>query len=233
MTAIQAPRFDPVRESMGIAEGMARLPLHWFEMPWLPRGNGAPVLVMPGFMAGDGSTAVLRGFLRTLGYRVHGWGLGRNGGDVLRLRREMTAKVEELNRTHGGPVRLIGWSLGGVVAREVARARPDLVHSVITMGTPVLGGPKYTAVASMYGRMFGQDMDTIERLIAANNKRPIKVPVTAMYTRNDSVVAWEACIDPDGTHIEHIDVGTTHLGFGFNPDVFRIIARRLGRNADS
>ena len=232
-TAIQAPRFDPLLESIGIADGMARLPLYAFEMPWLPRGNGEPVVVMPGFMTGDGSTMVLRGFLRSLGYRVHGWGLGVNRGDVLHLRREMLARVEDLAKHHAEPVRLIGWSLGGVVAREVARSRPDIVHSVVTMGTPVLGGPKYTAAAPIYQRMFGEDLDAVEALIAANNKVPIRVPVTAIYTRRDSVVAWEACLDPDGENVEHVDVGSTHLGLGFSPEVFRIIARRLARPSPS
>lgn len=229
MAAIARPTFNPLAEGLGIAESLARFPLYAFDLASLPRGNGEPVMVMPGFMVGDGSTLFLRSFLTALGYRAYSWGMGINRGDVIRLTREMAPRVEDLARRAGQPVRLVGWSLGGVVAREIARRNPADVHSVVTMGTPVVGGPKYTAAAPIYQRMFGEDMDTIEQLIAASNKRPIPVPVTAIYTRTDNVVAWEACIDPDNSHVEHIEVRTSHSGLGFNPEVFRILAKRLAR----
>jgi pimeloyl-ACP methyl ester carboxylesterase len=233
MAAIQRPQFDPVRESIGMMDALARLPLSTIGLATLPRGNGSPVMVLPGFMTGDGSTFVLRSFLRSLNYRVHGWGMGVNRGEITRLVRDVTARVEELADHAEEPVRLVGWSLGGVVAREIARRRPELVHSIVTMGTPVVGGAKYTAAAPIYERMFGQGVDAMEAVIAANNKVPIRVPVTAIYTRSDNVVAWEACIDPDNAEIEHIEVGTTHVGLGFSPEVFRIVATRLARNPDS
>ena len=216
---------------MGIADGFARFPLHALNLATLPRGKGSPVMVLPGFMTGDGSTAVLRTFLRALNYRVHGWGLGRNQGDIVRLVRETSVRIEELAEHADEPVRLVGWSLGGVVAREVARRRPEIVHSIVTMGTPVVGGAKYTAAAPVYQRLFGDDLDAMEAHIAAINKLPIRVPVTAIYTRNDNVVAWEACLDPDNDHIEHVEVGGSHSGLGFSPEVFRIVATRLARSA--
>ncbi len=232
MAIIQPPRFDPVRESLGVMDALVRLPLSTIGLATLPRGNGSPVMVLPGFMTGDGSTIVLRAFLRSLNYRVHGWGMGVNRGEITRFVRETIERTESLAEHAGEPVRMVGWSLGGVIAREVARRRPDIVHSVVTMGTPVVGGPKYTAMAPLYTRMFGEGVDAMELQIAANNKIPIRVPVTAIYTRYDNVVAWEACLDPDNEHIEHIEVGTTHAGLGFSPEVFRIVATRLARAAN-
>lgn len=229
MVAIARPTFNPLAEGLGIADSLARFPLYAFDLATLPRGNGEPVMVLPGFMVGDGSTLFLRSFLSSLGYRTYTWGMGRNRGDVIRLTRELAPRIRDPARRSDQPVRLVGWSLGGVVAREVARRNPGVVHSVVTMGTPVVGGPKYTAAAPIYQRMFGEDMDTIEQLIAAANKRPIPVPVTAIYTRTDNVVAWQACIDHDNPHVEHVEVRTSHSGLGFNPEVFRIVAKRLAK----
>lgn len=229
MEPIEPPRFDPVRESLGIIDGLTRLPFGVFELGSLPRGQGEPVMVLPGFMTGDGSTLVLRAFLRALGYRVHGWGLGINRGEVVRHFRDVSARIEGLAHDRGDRVRLVGWSLGGMLARELGRWRPDLVHSVVTLGTPVVGGAKYTSLARLYERVLGGDLDVMEESLATMNKFPIRVPLTAIYTRNDNVVAWEACLDPDNAHVEHVEVGSTHLGLGFSPDVLRIIATRLAR----
>jgi pimeloyl-ACP methyl ester carboxylesterase len=122
-------------------------------------------------------------------------------------------------------VRLIGWSLGGYLAREAARARPDLVHRVITLGTPVVGGPKYTVVA----RWFRRDMAAIEAEIELRNQISLRTPVTAIYSRADAIVAWEACIDHNGSAVEHVEVRTTHVGLGFSPEVYKIIAQRLAK----
>jgi len=113
-----------------------------------------------------------------------------------------------------------------VLARETARERPELVERVITFGTPVVGGPKYTAVADAYRRQ-GHDLDAIEVAAAARDRVPLRVPVTAIYSRADGIVAWEACIDPTNRDVEHIEVGGAHVGLGFNPDVYRIVAERL------
>jgi hypothetical protein len=113
-----------------------------------------------------------------------------------------------------------------VLAREAARERPKLVERVVTFGTPVVGGPKYTAVAPRYQRQ-GYDLDAIAAAAAARDAVPLRVPVTAIYSRADGVVAWRACIDPTNRGVEHIEVGGTHVGLGFNPDVYRIVAERL------
>jgi len=139
--------------------------------------------------------------------------------------------VSELARVEGRGVRLVGWSLGGYLAREAARERPDAVERVITLGSPTVGGPKYTAVAEVYRRS-GYDLDAIEAAVEARNRVPLQVPVTAIYSRSDAVVAWEACIDRVNPQVEHVEVHTTHLGLGFAPDVYRIIAQRFALRSD-
>jgi pimeloyl-ACP methyl ester carboxylesterase len=185
------------------------------------------VIVLPGFGAGDGSTAALRSYLRVQGHRASGWRLGTNRGDVAKLLPRVTERVERVARSAGGPVALVGWSLGGVLARETARDRPDLVSRVITLGSPVIGGPKYTAVAAFY-RSQGIDLDAIEAEVAARDATPIRTPITAIYSRSDGVVSWRACIDGRNPAVEHVEVMTSHLGLGFSPEVYAIVAARLG-----
>jgi pimeloyl-ACP methyl ester carboxylesterase len=126
----------------------------------------------------------------------------------------------------GQEVRLIGWSLGGFLAREAARERPDWVRQVITLGTPVVGGPKYTIAAHRFFRR-GIDLDAIEAELAQRNQILLRKPVTAIYSRVDAIVAWQACIDRDTPDVEHCEVRTSHYGFGFSPDVYKLIAKKL------
>lgn len=216
---------------LGEARGLLELPRLLLRAPELrrqPRGRGQRVLVLPGYGAGDASTGVLRGYLQLLGYRPVGWGLGRNDGEVPELLPQVVARLERVADDEGGPVALIGWSLGGVLAREAARERPRAAQRVITLGSPVIGGPKYTAVAGAYRRR-GVDLDAIEAEVEARNREPLATPVTAIYSRSDGVVAWRACIDPWSDRAEHVEVDTTHLGLGFSPAVYAIIADRLAR----
>jgi pimeloyl-ACP methyl ester carboxylesterase len=194
-----------------------------------PRGHGQPILLLPGYGAGDGSTLILKIYLRLLGYRVRGWGLGRNSGDVPDLLPRVLKRIMSFARRTQQEVRLIGWSLGGYLAREAARERPDLVRLVITLGTPVVGGPKYTVVARRFHRR-GIDIAAIEAEIELRNQISLVTPVTAIYSRADAVVAWEACIDQNGSDVEHVEVRTTHLGFGFSAEVYKIIAQRLAND---
>ena len=191
-----------------------------------PRGTGDPVLVVPGFGTGDASTAPLRGYLRWLGHDVRGWGLGVNGGDVALLVRLLIERIVAVASERQLPVALIGWSLGGVLVREAMRERPDIVARVITLGTPVVGGPKYTTVAEVYRRR-GYDLDAIEAAARARDAVPLRRPVTALFSRGDGVVAWQACVDRSNEVVEHVEVDGTHVGLGMNPDVYRIVAHRL------
>lgn len=212
---------------------LLELPRLLFRFPVLarqPKGCGQPVLVLPGYGAGDVSTALLQGYLRFLGYRVRGWGRGRTHGEVQTLMPRVLKRLISLARKSGHKVSLVGWSLGGYLAREAARERPDIVQRVITLGTPVIGGPKYTIVAHHFHRR-GIDMDAMEAEIELRNQIVLRTPVTAIYSRADAVVAWKACIDRNGSNVEHIEVRTSHLGFGFSPDVYKIIAQRLANHS--
>jgi esterase/lipase len=214
-----------MREARGLLE-LPRLLLRVRTLALQPRGRGEPVLVLPGYGAGDGSTIVLQSYLRLLGYKVRGLGDRKDSRDVSELLTRVLKRLLHFSRNARQEVRIIGWSLGGFLAREAARERPDLVRQVITLGTPVVGGPKYTVVAHRLRRR-GIDMDAIEAQIQMRNRVSLTTPVTAIYTRQDAVVTWEACIDNDCSNVEHIEVATTHFGLGFSPEVFRIIAERL------
>ena len=214
---------------MGEARGLFELPRLLLGIPNLtrqPRGRGEPVLVLPGYGAGDVSTVLLRTYLRLLGYKVRGLGGETNPRQVPELLVRVLKRLVSISRRSGQPVCIIGWSLGGYLAREAARERPELVQQVITLGTPVIGGPKYTVVAHWMRRR-GVDMDAIEAQIALRNRVSLTTPVTAIYSRYDRVVAWGACIDRECANIEHVEVGTTHLGLGLSAEVYRIIAQRL------
>ncbi|MGE5304346.1 MAG: esterase/lipase family protein [Alphaproteobacteria bacterium] len=224
--ALQAPHPSGMIREVRVLLELPRLLIRFPALARQPRGSGQPVLVLPGYGAGDGSTALLQGYLRFLGYHVRGWGRGRTHGEVQHLMPRVLKRLMSLARKSGREVSLVGWSLGGYLAREAARERPDLVRRVITLGTPVVGGPKYTVVAHHFHRR-GIDMDAMEAEIELRNQILLRAPVTAIYSRTDAVVAWRACIDRNGSNVEHVEVRTTHLGFGFSAEVYRIIAQRL------
>lgn len=233
---MNAPEFDRVpappepgglvREALGLLEPL-RLAMRFPTLAARPRGGGRPLLVLPGFGASDRSTTILRRYLSWLGYEVEGWGLGRNTGRVPQLIPKIIARLEAIRDRHGEAVALVGWSLGGYLAREAARERPELVSRIITLGSPVVGGPKYTLASSYYERN-GFDLDEIEAAVAAREQVPLRTPVTAIFSKRDGVVAWQACIDRINATTEHVEVSATHLGLGLSPDVFAIVADRLG-----
>lgn len=199
----------------------------------VPHGSGEHVMVVPGFATDDSWTARLRSFLTSIGYEARGWGLGRNDGRVPKLVPAVVEQTEKLATEFGRPVRLIGWSLGGYLVREAARERPELVERVITLGTPVVGGPTYTASAPMYLKK-GYDLEEIAATVIERERRPITVPVFAVYSRSDGVVAWRSCIDTfDNPHVEHHEVASTHLGMVNSPRVFRLVADLMARPAPS
>lgn len=189
----------------------------------LPRGS-ARVMVFPGYGTSDTATVPLRGFLGSLGHRTHGWGQGRNIGNVNGQIDAVRSEVERLVREDGGPLALIGWSLGGVFAREIARDNPDWVSHVFTLATPVVGGPRFTRSARDYDP---DTLDEIEIQVDERNQTLIERPVTAFYTRLDGVVDWRACIDTVSPDVEHVEVRSTHAGITIDPDVWGGIARRL------
>jgi pimeloyl-ACP methyl ester carboxylesterase len=195
----------------------------------LPRGSGEPVLVVPGFGADDLAVALLTRRLRTLGYHARSWDLGRNTGNLKKLQPLLVDQVQRLADSRGAKVRLVGWSLGGAMSRDIAREHPQWVAQVVTLGSPVIGGAKFTAVGRSYQKR-GLDLD---RMAAAADAREtgktIPVPVTALYDRHDGIVDWAACIDRHNGHVRHIEVQCSHLGMVVDRRVFGIIANALAQ----
>jgi pimeloyl-ACP methyl ester carboxylesterase len=188
-----------------------------------PRGD-APVVVLPGYGADDASTLPLRWFLGRLGHEVHGWALGRNRGDVPALMPRVARVVTELAERRGEPVHLVGQSLGGVLARETARDQPETVAQVITLGTPVVGGPAHTRLGARYD---AAALARIDAGIRSRSRVPISVPLTIVYSRRDGIVNWRACIDRDNPQAQHVEVSSSHLGMGIDPKVWELVAARL------
>lgn len=202
-----------------------RLAARWRSLP-RSTSNPRTVITVPGIGAGDASMDPLRRYLSRLGHIAGGWTLGRNTGDVEHLWPALNDVVRQRARAGGTRVDLVGWSLGGVLAREVARDNPEIVRSVTTYGTPVVGGPRFTTAAGLYTQM---QLDEIAQMITERERTPIIPSVTAIYSRNDGVVSWRACLDPFDNEAEHVEVGSTHLGMGLDPDVWRTVAHRLER----
>lgn len=198
------------------------------------RGDQHPVLVLPGFTAGDLSTVPLRMTIRSQGYWAHGWNLGVNVGPTDRILDGIHARLEKLYERHQRPVSLVGWSLGGVYARELARDHPDTVRQVITLGSPFrLTMADRSSISGLVDYLSPAWSEEVLRLASEEaDKPPLAVPSTAIYSRTDGVVRWHTCIDiAEGLH-ENIEVRGSHSGLGFNPAVIYAISDRLGQRAD-
>jgi hypothetical protein len=214
-------------------------PLRWLvdlwglplAMPWLltaPRGDGHGVLVLPGLLATDTSTVALRRFLSWLGYNVRGWDMGRNHGPTEAVLAGLPrALLDHAERT-GGPVSLVGWSLGGVYTRELARQHPSRVRQVITLGSPfALREPSHSHARGPYQRLSHLHADGARLPSREQTARPIGVPSTSVYSRWDGIVSWQACVEPETDLHQNVEVRCSHLGFGVDLATLSVIADRL------
>ena len=197
-----------------------------------PRGDGHAVFIAPGLLATDRSTWLLRRFLADKGYAVEGWGLGRNVGSIEQFD-AVRDRLGALADRSGGPVSVIGWSLGGVAARYATAGIPDAVRQIITLGSPFQVDPRTKALFPAYARLGGVTRDdfTPERL-AAVMETPV-VPTTSIASRDDAVVPLEEARQPAGPRAETIEIGGSHVGLARNAAVWRIIADRLAQPADA
>ena len=214
-------------------------------------GKGRHVFVVPGFGASDSSMKPLRYFLERHGFKAMGWGLGVNragldkdydthtmewelppptphNGEfgVPHLCDLMAERVKEFYEQTGKQVSLVGWSLGGVVAREVARDLPEMVDHVVTLGTPLTGGPKYTAAAPILAKK-GLDLDWIEAGVEERKKKPIQCKLSAIVSKTDGVVDWSASVLPEDQQTRYIEVNVSHLGMGFNRQTMSLVLKEL------
>ncbi len=212
------------------ARGLAQFAGLGLSAPWLsaaPRGDGHGVLVLPGFLASDSSTALLRWYLSWLGYTVRGWNLARNVGPTHRVLDELPRSLESLARETGGPVSLVGWSLGGIYARELARELSAMARQVITLGSPfALSDSRQSRAHRVYQRH--AHLHAEDRLPTREERaRPLRVPSTAVFSRLDGIVSRSACTEPETDRHDNVEVRCGHLGFGVDPATLWLIADRL------
>lgn len=199
----------------------------------LPQGDGHPVVLFPGLASDARAMRPLRDLCRRLGYSAHDWGRGWNtgpAGDVDEWMAGLANDVAALTRDHRQRVSLIGWSLGGIYAREVAKKLgPARTRQVITLGTPFTGNVDHTRAGFLY-RVLNGAHPAVSPDMARRLATPPDVPTTSIYSRSDGVVAWQACLQ-GGSHprTENIEVSGSHSGLVWNADVFGVIAQRLSQ----
>lgn len=221
LLALEVPR---------VAADAALLGPAWPLLRRCPKGDGHPVLVLPGFTASDVSTRLLRRFLSGLGYHVHPWLLGRNLGPSPSLVDGLRRRFAELSERHGRPVSLVGWSLGGIFAREIARAAPEQVRLVVTMGSPFrLRYPGSTNAGTLFAAARERRGGFSDPRAAEEERGAMPVPATSIYTRTDGVVPWRSCLEIPSPTSESIEVVGSHSGLGFNPAVLWVVADRLAQ----
>lgn len=233
MTAVTYDRpIAPPSRLLLLAEGRAlweaAAGVAWWPLLRLaPRGDGHAVLVLPGLVASDASTGLLRRYLHYRNYDVHGWGQGRNLGPRPGVEKGMVDLLKKLADQSGQKVSVVGWSLGGVYARMLAASHTDEVRDVITLGSPFVGSGHATNAWRIYESVSGQNADDEQRW---SQVRPTpSVPTTSIYSRTDGVVAWQCSLEKAGPQAENIEVLASHLGLGFHPAVLYALADRLAQ----
>jgi hypothetical protein len=203
----------------------------------LPKGDGHPVLVLPGFAAGDDSTWLLRRFLTQLRYRSVPWLIGTNTGSA-DVQERLVKRMYRLINTYRQPITIIGQSLGGVFAREMARRFPGRVRTVITLGSP-FGAQEASstnpAVLRLFELMSGMSVEEMRRSLPGTGDplEPVGVPSTAIFSRSDGVVQWQTCIEQEGPLTENIEIVGSHCGMSMNWLVFHVIADRLRQDPEA
>lgn len=195
----------------------------------LPQGDGHAVIVFPGFASSDKATKPLRTLLNDLNYQAHGWGLGQNLLFDQSLEEEMIALVKEVASSSGGKVSLVGWSLGGLYAREVAKRCLDDVRCVISMGSPISGNQSHSNAHVLFQALNGQPSEIEISRSLGLNKAP-SVPTTSIFSKTDGIVAWEGSVQNNVNQLsENIVVPASHLGLGVNPLVMMLLSDRLSQ----
>jgi pimeloyl-ACP methyl ester carboxylesterase len=213
-------------------EGRAMFEWASFALAWpllksAPRGDGHPVVVLPGLCAGDNSTYPMRRLLCELGYDARPWGQGLNFGPRDHVIKGMVDQVRALQKKHRKKVSLVGWSLGGAMANALALRMPERIRQVVTLGSPLTGHPRGTNVSRVFELVSGFRADD-ERLMELVNGEP-EVPTTSIMSKTDGIVNWRMSLARESAIAENIEVSATHLGMGVNPAVMWIVADRLAQ----
>lgn len=199
-------------------------------MGLLPKGDGHGVLVLPGFMATDQSTIPLRSLLADLGYEAVGWNLGRNVRVNNARIEEMIACVDRLHEFTGRPISIVGWSLGGVFARELAKMAPHKVRQVISLGSPISDDRNHSNARKLFEYFNGHEPEPMQQGKFRDLGKAPPVPTTSILTRGDGVVHWRGSVQQDDhEYCENIEVVASHCGLGVNPAAVYAIADRLAQ----
>jgi pimeloyl-ACP methyl ester carboxylesterase len=212
-----------LRAPLEFAASMAAWPV----LANAPRGDGHSVIVYPGFMAGDSSTVPMRRLLRWLGHDAQGWTQGRNTGAQPEVLERAVAKLLQLYERDQQRISLVGWSLGGLYAREVAKRAPHAVRCVVTLGSPFAGPQRASNAYGLYQALNARKPSVPTSREALRTPPP--VPTTSIYSRSDGVVAWQCSVQAPGTLAENIEVEASHLGLGVNPLSLYALADRLAQ----
>ncbi|MEM6940030.1 MAG: alpha/beta hydrolase [Pseudomonadota bacterium] len=194
-----------------------------------PRGDGQPVLVLPGLITSDRATVALRRFLNSKGFSAFGWEMGRNFGPLPGVEKGLIARVEELYDRYGQTVSLVGWSLGGIYARQLGKIMPEKIRQVISLGSPFRGDPRATNAWRVYQMTSGQSVDDNDKHMGGSIHLAPPVPTTAIYSKTDGICAWQNCIEDDTPLTENIEVKASHCGLGHHPAAVYAIADRLAQ----
>jgi dienelactone hydrolase len=215
-------------EARGIFEFNASLLLSPLLMR-APRGDGHAVLALPGFLASDLSMAPMRRYLSELGYDAHAWRMGRNTGGVSRMRAALRDRLAEIHASSGRKVSIIGWSLGGVYARDLALQAPEMVRYVVTLGSPFANDVRATNATRLYEALSGEGVEDNSELRQAISG-DLPVPTTSIYSRTDGIVNWRTCLLRPSETAENIEVHlASHVGLGVNPAALWVVADRLAQ----
>jgi pimeloyl-ACP methyl ester carboxylesterase len=211
---------------------LSTLPAAWPLLKRSPRGDGHPVLVLPGYTASDISTRPLRRYLTALGYDVYAWELGRNWGIQGDIEDRLYARSAWIFDETGRQMSIVGWSLGGIYAREIARRMPQAVRQVISLGSPFASAGNGSYAVYVYDSLTGERFTRRRKHLEKTICQPPPVPSTAIYSKTDGVAAWQACCEQQCATTDNIEVPGSHCGLGFNPLVYYVIADRLAQPED-
>jgi pimeloyl-ACP methyl ester carboxylesterase len=215
-------------EARGILEFNASLLLSPLLLA-APRGDGHPVLALPGFLASDLSMAPLRRYLAELGYDTHAWRMGRNTGGVAKMRAALLDRLTKIHRETGRKVSIVGWSLGGVYARDLALRAPEMVRRVVTLASPFANDIRATNATRLYELLSGETVGhnpELEAAIAGD----LPVPATSLYSKSDGIVNWRTCLSRSSDTSENVEVYfASHVGIGVNPAALWAVADRLAQ----
>lgn len=230
MQVIQKPQL-----SLLITEGFRslkeRLESVKFRRTYQPQvlGDGHPVVVIPGFLAGELSTQPLREFITKIGYTAYDWNMGRNYARIENLPK-LLKQLNKIYKKHQLKLTLIGWSLGGIYARELAKRNPQIIRHVITMGSPFKNVRNSNNVSWIYEIMHTQETKEAHNLLLEDIPTPPALPTTCIYSKADGIVPWELCIEDTKSNLyENIEVDSPHLGMGFDKEVLELVANLLAK----